>query len=190
MKYFRSLFLFLATCSASLAFSQKPVVDDSLVAQSFINTDKKPSIHYAMESNLLISPRFGTLSEINARSFAGIPIKSKLYTELGIIVSHYNSNLINFQNEKINYSSFNSLSVYGMAAYQVNERLTFYGMGTKQLGVFYPLFNFPTGSLTLGSNLKFGNFTFGASLHVTDMNANNLNAPFGGAMNQYPFYTW
>lgn len=188
---FISIFIiFLSSLVSLSAFCQQTESADSLEIFNSIHIKTKPRLHYSAGSSFTYILRYGSISGLNISSFLSYPVSPKISVEAGLIAGRYYSTLKNIFPESGINNSFNTLSVYGSASYQLNQRLTFYGTGIRQLAGSLPLYNLPAGSLTFGSTLTFGNFSVGAAIQMSDWNNYYSSSPFGGNHNYFPSYPW
>jgi len=189
-KLFFFIIMFLSFLYTRDAFAQGVEAQDSIDEQSNMQAKTGPQVHYSIGSSFLHIPKHGSITGLTASSFLLFPVTHKLSVEGGIIAGRYFPVLKNFTPELQANNSYNTLSLYGSANYQVNRHLSFYGTGIKQLGVPIPLYNQPSGSYSFGSNLNFGNFTIGAEIRMTDWDDNYFPSPFDSNMRNFSSYPW
>jgi len=185
------LFLFiLGILLTPVAFCQEPVFVDSLGNPVAEPARMKPGLHYSVGSSFSYIPRYGSVTGLNASAFFAYPLTPGFTLEGGLVAGRYYPTLKNFNSESGTAPSFNTLSMYGSARYQVNRRLSVYGTGMKQLAGAIPLYNLPSGSFSFGSTLDFGNFSFGAEIRMTDRNYYYNSTPIGGNRFFFPSNPW
>jgi hypothetical protein len=184
-KYFIRLTIVLFSLFSLQAFSQQYNYRDSLAVYNSQKAFLKPQLHYSLGSTFMIVPHFGSVAGITMTPFLSVPLSPKLSVDGGIIAGRF-STFGNFNNEGMKSGEFNSLSVFGSATYHINPQLTLYGAGIKQLTGTSP-FNFlPKSSYSIGSSYNFGNFSVGATLHMSKWD-NNLS-PFSYSQGFYSPY--
>ncbi|MCB8994820.1 MAG: hypothetical protein H6538_04350 [Bacteroidales bacterium] len=147
-------------------------------------------LHYSLGSSFSYIPKFGSLTGISFSPYISYPLGPKISVQGGFILGRYNSFPKNFGNETLINNSFNAISVYGSARYQLNERLSFYGSGIKQLSGSPVMFNQPLSSFRLGSELNFGNFSLGAEIQMSKWNEFYSPFPFSGEQELFPVNPW
>jgi hypothetical protein len=173
-----------------IAHSQEFTAIDSANVFPVSNLKIKNKIHYSLGSSFMFVPRYGSISGMNASAFYSIPVSSRLTVEAGLLAGRYYSAFKGINPENKVYNTFNTLSVYGTAAYQLNQRLTVYGTGIKQLAGQMPLYNMPSNSFTFGSTLNFGNFSVGASIQMSDWNNYFSPSRYSGNPDYFSGFPW
>jgi hypothetical protein len=187
---FTTCLIILGLLFSMSAYSQEFSVSDSLNSFPVPSSKIKNNIHYSIGSNFMFIPRYGTISGLNASAFYSIPVSSRLTVEAGLLAGRYYSAFKNVNPENKVYNTFNTLSVYGTASYQLSQRLTVYGTGIKQLAGQMPLYNMPSGSFIVGSTLNFGNFSLGASIQMSDRNRYYSPFHYGGNPDYFSAFPW
>ena len=172
------------------AFAQQEEFKDSLNLPGSIQVRSKPQLHYSIGSSFTYIPRYGSVTGLTLSPYYSYPVSSKFSIEAGLMAGRFYPIMKNaFPESGIN-NPFNSVSVFGSARYQLNQRLSVYGTGTRQIIGSHPLYNFPTSSFSVGSTLDFGNFSIGAEIRMSDQNYYNSAYPFGGNRGYFPSYPW
>jgi hypothetical protein len=188
-KLFLSITIILSFLITSQAYSQEITSVDSLQNLNSSPSRFKPQFHYSVGSSFTYIPRYGSVTGLTFSPYLSYLVSPKVSIEAGIIAGRYYSSLKNILPEPGIKNSFNALSVYGSARYQLNERLSVYGIGQKQFFGSMPLYTNPTTSFTFGSTLTFGNFSVGAAIRMSDW-SNNAYSPFGGSHSYFPSNPW
>ena len=182
--------IFLSFLVSGQSFSQEILSPDSLQTFNSSNAKIKPQLHYNIASSFIYIPRYGSVTGLTFSPCLSYPISPKISIEAGLIAGRYYFTLKNLSREAVNNNSFNALSIYGSATYYLNERLSVFGTGIKQLAGSMPLFNSPTSSFTFGSTFNFGNFSIGAAIQRSDWN--NYYSPnrYGGNPDYFSSFPW
>lgn len=172
-------------------FPQQLSSRDSLPANNFKKRNLKPELHYSVGSSFLFVPHYGTVSGFTFTPQLTLPLTPRLSIEGGIIAGHYNSSIINFNPEGGKFGTFNELSIYGAASYNIAPRLTLYGAGIKEITGTSPFYLIPKSSYIIGSSFNFGSFSLGASVQVSrwnnDFGPSLLNGSPGFYPSPFPF---
>ena len=171
------------------SYSQTGNYRDSLAVYYAREAPHQLSFHNTVGTSFTYMPKYGSITGLSFSSFLSYPLSNKFSVQGGFMVGKYFSALRNLPFESSFPNTFNTLSMFGSATYQLNERLSFYGLGIKQIGGFIPYANFPTGSFTIGSTLNFGSFSIGAAVSVTERNDYFFN-PYGGNRDFFPGSPW
>jgi hypothetical protein len=150
----------------------------------------KPRMHYSIGSSFTYIPRYGSVTGLTLSPIYIYPVSSKFSLEAGLIAGRYFPFMKNSSPETGINNPFNSVAVFGSARYQLNQRLSVYGTGTRQIIGTHPLFNLPTSSFSVGSTLDFGNFSIGAEIRMSDRNYYYSPDPFGGNSRYFPSFPW
>ena len=173
-----SLILFLIFQGA---YSQKAVLPDSLFNNVTAGNSLKPQFHYSIGSAITIVPHTGSMSGITFTPSVFLPLSSRLSVEGGIIAGRFYSTLPGFKQEGIGLSSFNELSVYGLATYRVTPQFTVFGSGIKQVTGSSSLYTIPKSIYTIGSSYNFGSFSIGLTLRMAKQEGNFNAFPFNSS---------
>ncbi len=148
----------------------------------------KPAMRYTVGSNFMFIPRYGSVTGITISPSLSVPVSPKLTLNGGIIAGRYYSNLQYPALEGSMQGTFNEISIFGSADYHVNSQLTFYAAGIKRLTGNSPYITLPNSSYTIGSTYKFGNFSLGVSMQMSQWNYNYNSLPINGHQGFYsPF---
>jgi hypothetical protein len=184
------LIFFLSFLVPRKAFTQEIVTPDSIQVFSSARARIKPQFHYNIGSSFTFIPRYGSVTSLFISPYLSYPLSPKISVEAGLFAGRYYSTLKNISPESGSNNSFNALSIYGSARYQLNERLSVYGTGIKHLAGSTPFCNIPSSSLTIGSTLNFGNFSIGAAIQMSDWN--NYYSPYryGGNPDYFSSFPW
>ncbi len=162
---------------------------DSLNRNNTIVEGLKPGLHYNVGSSFLVAPHYGSASGLTFSPYLTIPLSQKLSVEGGIIAGYIYISPWNSGNEGLMYHSFNEVSIFGSASYQVTPRLTLYGAGIKQLTGNSPYDFLPKSSYTIGSTINFGNFSLGFNVHMSKWDNIYNPLPVNGSQVYYsPFW--
>jgi hypothetical protein len=130
-------------------------------------------------------PRRGSVTGFTVSPSLSVPLSPRLSLNGGIIAGRYYSDLQYPAFERSTNGAFNEIFVFGSANYNVNSQLTFYGAGIKRLTGTSPFTTLPNSSYTIGSTYKFGNFSFGVAMQMSQWN-NTLNSfPTNGRQSFY-----
>ena len=187
-KFRISLIIALVSMAASEAFSQQAYYRDSITGYNNEKVILKPRIHYSAGSSLTVIPHLGTVTGFTASPFLSIPLSSKLSVNGGLIAGRYFSVLRDITTEGVLSGAYNELSVYGSAAYHVNPQLTVYGIASKQLAGTTPYSFMRGSSYTVGSTMKFGEFSIGFAMQVSKWDDAFSHFPVGNSQGFYsPF---
>jgi len=152
---------------------------------------KSLQLHYNLGSSFTFIPRFGSVTGFYVSPYIRYPVSPKLSVDAGLVAGQFYTEGKFFNPENVKNNSFSALSVYGSASYRLNQRLTLYGAGIKQLPGTFPLYHLPANSFTLGSTLDFGSFSIGAEVQMTKWNNNFYSPyPFRGSQLYFPSYPW
>jgi len=168
-------------------FSQMEESNDSLI-NSNLPIKKTPILNYSIGSQFTYIPGVGNISGMNVSAFYKQQVNPRFYVLGGLIASRNYLSLKNQFENLPSKSSFNDLSVYGSAVYKLNQRLSVYGTGTRQLLNSTPYFELPKNTFSFGSNIDFGNFSIGAEIRFNDYS--NSSSPFGGNNGYFPTQSW
>jgi hypothetical protein len=150
------------------AFSQNDVKLDSTEFLNLPANKIKSNLNYSVGSSFIFIPRYGSVSGVNASAFLAYPLTSRISVEGGLTAGRYFTSFRNDLRQSGINNSFNSLSIYGLASYKVNDNLSFYSIGTKQLAGSLPLYNSPGSSFSFGSVITYGNLRFCATIQVAE----------------------
>jgi len=173
-----------------VAFAQPSEIPDSMVFPASKKQKMKPEFHYSIGSSFTYIPGYGSVSGFTISPGYQFPVTDKLSLQTGLIAGHY----IPFQKYEaqetvFNYSG-NSIALYGAASYQLNQKLSIYGIGSRQIAGNLPLYRFPTSSFSIGSTLDLGNFSIGAEIRVNNSNYNHSLFPMYGKRDYFSPYSW
>ena len=162
-----SLFVVLSFPVSVRVFSQPESYRDSLNVYNLPKVNMKPRLHYSVGSSFLIVPHVGTMTGFTVSPVLSVPLSPKWSVDGGIIAGRFYPVLKNVSpGEPVN-NSFSELSVFGSASYHVNQQLTLYGTGFRQLTNFSPVSLIPKSSYVIGSSYNFGNFSIGLSIRMS-----------------------
>lgn len=185
-KYKAGLVIVLVAMLSVQAYSQQVTYGDSLTGYSSPETYLKPVLHYSVGSSFMFSPHAGSVTGFTVSPHLSVPLSAKWSVDGGIIAGRYYSVLRNFNTEIPFNGAFNDLSIYGSASYHVNPQLTLYGSGIKQLAGNSPFL--PKSSYSLGSTYKFGSFSIGVAVNVSEWDNSYTPFPFNDSQGFYsPF---
>jgi hypothetical protein len=183
-----SLIIVLVSLFSIQAFSQQFNYRDSLAVYNSEKVNLKPRLYYTVGSTILITPHSGTVTGFTLSPVLSIPLSAKLSVDGGFIAGRYYSAFRNFNPEDAINGAFNELSVFGSATYHISSQLTLYGTGIKQLTGTSPFYYLPKSSYSIGSTYKFGNFSIGVTLQMSNWNDILSPMPFNGNQGFYSPY--
>jgi outer membrane receptor protein involved in Fe transport len=158
------------------AYPQQITARDSLYKNIPPQFQIKPILHYSIGSTFLAVPHRGSVTGFTFTPELSLPLSPKFSINGGFIAGRYYSNIGNINPEGVFKSTYNALSVYASASYHFNPQLTLYGAVYRQLAGPSPVNFLPKTSYTLGSTYKFGSFSIGVSVHMSDWY--NYPSPF------------
>jgi hypothetical protein len=186
-KFHIGLIVLLSLLSVGV-YSQAISNHDSLGSDNSAQLKIKPRIVYTVGSSFMFIPHHGSITGFTVSPSLLLPVSPHLSFNAGIIAGHYYSGLHYPAQERSLYGAFNEISLFGSANYRVNSQLTFYGAGIRRLTA-PSLFNtLPTSSYIIGSTYKFGNFSIGVSMQMSQWNNNFNSLPINGPQGFYsPF---
>lgn len=179
MKKIFNIFI-LVFFTSVLIFSQeseKVSVYAQFIDSSKIENSNKP-LHYHTNigNSFFYSKAFGSGTEFYAAPELSYGLALRLSLHGGVLFSY--TSFFGLPNDLENGDSkmipIPGMALYGIANYQLNEKLSFFGTGIRHMSTFYPIdnngVNIPAHySFSFGSNYKIGNnITIGASIHVND----------------------
>jgi len=146
----------------------------------------RPHWNFSVGSSYYYMPGFGSALTTSIRPSVTFPLNNKLSLQGGIITGRtYSSSIGLLENTYQPMGGYNSFALYGSATYQINEKMTIFGSGVKNLTEFpgnYPLRSYPPDYFNIGTQFKLGdNVTIGASFHMEERNP--YYSPFGA----FPF---
>ena len=145
-------------------------------------------MEYTVGSSFMFIPHHGNVTGFTVSPSLSVPVSPHLSLTGGIIAGRYYYNLQYPVFEGSMNGAFNEISIFGSADYHVNSQLTFYGAGIKRLTVSSPFNTLPSSSYTIGSTYKFGNFSVGVSMQMSQWNNNFNSFPTNGRQGFYsPF---
>jgi hypothetical protein len=130
---------------------------------------------YSVGSTFMFIPHHGSVTGFTVSPSLSVPVSPHLSFNGGIIAGRYYSDLRMPGPEGSMNRAFNEISVFGSANYHVNSQLTFYGAGIKRLTAPSPFNTLPTSSYIIGSTYKFGSFSIGVAMQMSQWN-NNFNS--------------
>jgi hypothetical protein len=178
------LFSFISVQTFTQGFSYP----DTLSLDNSKQLKLKPTMVYTVGSSFMFIPHHGSVTGFTVSPSLSVPVSSHLSFNGGIIAGRYYSNLQYPALEGSMNGSFNEISVFGSANYHVNSQLTFYGAGIKRLTAPSPYSTLPNSSYTIGSTYKFGNFSIGVSMQMSQWDNNFNSLPLNGRQGFYsPF---
>jgi hypothetical protein len=187
-KYNISLIFVLILIFSNQGFSQQNNYRDTLTEDISQKVIFKPSLHYSFGSSVMVVPHLGTVTGFTFSPFLSVPLSSRLSVNGGIIAGRYYSSFWNSNPEEAMYRSFNELSVYGSASYQISPQLTLYGAGIKSLTETSPFYSIPKSSYTIGSTYNFGSFSIGVAFQMSNYNYSSAPWPINASQGFYsPF---
>jgi hypothetical protein len=187
-KYKMSITIVLVLFLTNQAFSQQINYPDSIPVDIAQKSILKPRLVYSVGSSFMFVPHLGNVTSVTVANSLSVPITPKLSVNGGIIAGRIYSSLYNSYSEGSMYSAFNELSVYGSANYQVNPRLSLYGMGIRQIAGNSPFHSFPKSSYIIGSSYNFGNFSIGVSMQMSKWDNGFTPFPINGPRGFYPSF--
>jgi hypothetical protein len=187
-KYNIGLIIVLVLIVSNQAFSQQFNYSDSIPDDIAQKVNLKPRFVSSVGSSFMYVPHLGNVTSFTVAHSLSFPITPKLSVNGGIIAGRLFSSLYNSNSEGSMYSAFNELSVYGSASYQVNPRLTLYGMGIRQLAGNSPFYSLPKSSYIVGSSYNFGSFSIGVSMQMSKWNNAFTPFPISGPRGFYPSF--
>jgi hypothetical protein len=161
------------------AFSQQDVTLDSTEFSNLPANKTKPNLNYAVGSSFIFIPKFGSATGVNASAFLAYPLTSRLSVQGGLSAGRYFTSFRNDFRETGLNNSFNTLSLYGLASYKVNDNISLYSIGTKQLAGSVPLYNSPGNSISFGSEFTYGNLRFSATIKLAEYSHYVQLVPWG-----------
>ena len=186
-KYHISLIVLVSLLSAR-AFSQGINYHDSLSLDNSEQVKPKPRVVYSVGSTFMFIPHHGSVTGFTVSPSLSVPVSPHLSFNGGIIAGRYYSDLRMPAYEGSMNGAFNEISVFGSANYHVNSQLTFYGAGIKRLTAPSPFTTLPSSSYIIGSTYKFGNFSIGVAMQMSQWNNNFNSSPISGRRGFYsPF---
>ncbi len=145
-------------------------------------------MEYTVGSTFMFIPHHGSVTGFTISPSLSVPVSPHLTFTGGIIAGRYYNNLQYPLLERSMNGTFNEISIFGSADYHVNSQLTFYAAGIKRLTVNSPYITLPNSSYTIGSTYKFGNFSVGVSMQMSQWNNNFNSLPINGRQGFYsPF---
>lgn len=165
----------LVSLLSGQAWSQGISYYDTLALDNSGQVKLKPRMEYSVGSTFMFIPHHGSVTGFTITPSLSVPVSSHLSFNGGIIAGRYYSDLQMTTLEGSRNGAFNELFVFGSANYHINSQLTFYGAGIKRLTVTSPFNTLPNSSYTIGSTYKFGNFSIGVSMQMSQWN-NNFNS--------------
>jgi hypothetical protein len=181
--------LVIVTLLTGQAFSQGINDHDSISPDNSQQRKIKPRMSYSVGSTFMFIPHHGSVTGFTVSPSLSVPVSSRLSFNAGIIAGHYYSGFRNptlFEGQM--NGSFNDISVFGSANYHVNPQLTFYGAGIKRLTAPAPYSTLPNSSYLVGTTYKFGSFSIGISMQMSQWNYNYNPLPINGRQGFYsPF---
>jgi len=169
-----SLIVLFSFLSAE-AFSQAISYNDTLTLDHSEQFKPKPRMVYSVGSTFMFIPHHGSVTGFTVSPSLSVPVSPHLSFNGGIIAGRYYSDLQYPTQEVPMYGAFNEMSLFGSATYHINAQLTFYGAGIKRLTAPSPFNTLPTSSYIIGSTYKFGSFSIGVTMQMSQWN-NNFNS--------------
>ncbi|MFZ5941722.1 MAG: hypothetical protein ACOYXB_14200 [Bacteroidota bacterium] len=162
---------------------------DSLISGNEVPRVKAPVFGFSAGSSFLWSPGFGSASMLYAAPGLTYPVSQRFSVHAGVLTTlSYpigGSGDISLGNPQ----PMTSLSLYAAASYRLDDRLTVYGAGIKQivgpdLKNPGPMVSFGSDSYTLGASYRLGrNVTIGAAVVVNNRSTAYPFAPANGVFN-------
>jgi hypothetical protein len=175
----------LLSCSV---YSQEIKYKDTLGVDNSEYLKIKPRMEYTVGSTIMFIPHRGSVTGFTVSPSLSVPVSPHLTFTGGIIAGRYYNNLQYPSLDRSMNGTFNEISIFGSADYRVNSQLTFYAAGIKRLTLSSPYIYLPNSSYTIGSTYKFGNFSIGVSMQMTQWNNNFNSMPINGHQGFYsPF---
>ena len=143
---------------------------------------------YSVGSSFMLIPHHGSVTGFTVSPSFSVPVSPHLSFSGGLIAGRYYSDFRKPTLEGSMNGAFNDISVFGSATYLVNSQLTFYGAGIKRLTAPSPFSTLPNSSYTIGSAYKFGSFSIGFSMQMSQWNNSFNSFPINGRQGFYsPF---
>jgi hypothetical protein len=173
-KYHISL-IALVTVLSVRAFSQGFSYPDTFTLVNPEQVKLKPRMVYSVGSTFMFIPHHGSVTGFTVSPSLSVPVSPHLSFNGGIIAGRYYSDLRMPGYEGSMNGAFNEISLFGSANYHVNSQLTFYGAGIKRLTPPSPFNTLPSSSYIIGSTYKFGSFSIGVAMQMSQWN-NNFNS--------------
>jgi len=171
------LIIALVSLFSVQAFSQQMNTGSNLIEDNSAKVILKPRLNYMIGSSFLAVPHLGSVSSFTISPSLSVPLTNKLSVHGGIVAGYYYSAPFKSNNDVLASGSFNSLSVYGSASYNINPQLTLYGSVIKQLAGTTSFSVLPKTSYSIGSSYNFGNFSIGVSVQTSKWD-NFYSSPF------------
>jgi len=135
---------------------------------------------YSVGSTFMFFPHHGSVTGFTVSPSLSVPVSPHLSFSGGLIAGRYYSYFRKPAFDGQMNGAFNDISVFGSATYQVNSQLTFYGAGIKRLTPTSPYITLPNSSYTIGSTYKFGSFSIGVSMQMSQWNNSFNSFPING----------
>lgn len=167
------------------ALSQQISYRDSLAGYNSQLVNLKPRLNYLVGSTFMAVPHLGNVYGFTISPELSIPLTPKLSVDGGIIAGHFYSSFGNSGSESGIHGAYNELSLYGSAIYHINSQLTVYGSGIRQITGTSPYSYLPKSSYSIGSSLKFENFSIGVTVQMSKWNSIYTPLPFNGSQGIY-----
>jgi hypothetical protein len=165
----------LVTLLPVRAFSQGFSYPDTLTLDNPDQVKLKPRMVYSVGSTFMFIPHHGSVTGFTVSPSLSVPVSPHLSFNAGIIAGRYYSDLRMPGPEGSMYGAFNEISLFGSANYHANSQLAFYGAGIKRLTAPSPFNTLPSSSYIIGSTYKFGSFSIGVAMQMSQWN-NNFNS--------------
>ena len=186
-KYILSLIV-LVTLIAGQAFSQEISSHDTLALSNSHHQKFKPGMAYFVGSTFMFIPHHGSVTGLTVSPSLSVPVSPHLAFNGGLIAGRYYSDFRKPTLDGSMNGAFNDISLFGSATYQVNSQLTFYGAGIKRLTGTSPFNTLPNSSYTIGSTYKFGSFSIGVFMQMSQWNNSFNSSPINSRQGFYsPF---
>ena len=187
LKCYINLIVLTSLLSCSV-YSQGIRYKDTLAVDNSEHLKIKPRMEYTVGSTFMFIPHHGSVTGFTVTPSLSVPVSPHLTINGGIIAGRFYNNLQYPPFERSMNGAFNEISIFGSADYHVNSQLTFYAAGIKRLTVNSPYITLPNSSYTIGSTYKFGNFSIGVAMHMSQWNNNFNSVPINGHQGFYsPF---
>jgi hypothetical protein len=187
LKCYINIIILISLLSCSV-YSQEISYKDTLAVDNSKHLKIKPRMEYTVGSTFMFIPHHGSVTGFTITPSLSVPVSPHLTVNGGIIAGRYYNNLQYPLLEGSRNGTFNDISIFGSADYRVNSQLTFYAAGIKRLTVNSPYITLPNSSYTIGSTYKFGNFSIGVAMQVSQWNNNFNSMPMNGNQGFYsPF---
>lgn len=155
-----------------LAFIALPVFSQEAESPNLTRRLQKLNWDMQMGTAFTYSPYWGSGISYYAAPGFNYPLNEKFSFHGGVITSVTTSPYMASSEIGMQRAASGSTSIYGTVAYRLNQNVTFYGTGVKNLITFGPPTPFNYNSydeISFGSSIRLGeHVTIGASVHIRD----------------------